>query len=92
MNMRFVYEVNIIRIAISTQYIPKAKRISRRQGFCTPRPERFAEGEVFHPEPWQCYLHEDVCLIFAQGSLSRNTVPGAVFANMPLGPGNVFKK
>ena len=30
---------------------------------------------------YQCFPHEDVCLIFVLGSVSRNTVPRAVFPN-----------
>ena len=30
---------------------------------------------------YQCFPHEDVCLIFVLGSVSRNTVPRGVFPN-----------
>ena len=32
-------------------------------------------------ERCQCFPYEDVCLIFALGSVSRNTVPWAIFPN-----------
>ena len=32
-------------------------------------------------EHYQCFPHEDVCLIFILGSVSRNTVPRGVFPN-----------
>ena len=40
----------------------------------------------------QCFLREDVFLIFVLGSVSRNTVPRAVFANTLTRERGVYRK